>query len=252
MELEHKVALVTAAAGAGIGQATARALAAAGADVVVTDIHEGRTTATAEEIAAATGRRTAGLVLDVTDERRVDAVVAEVIERFGRIDILVNNSGINDLAPLWEMKTEVWHKVIDVCLTAHFFTMRAVLPHMIARGDGAVVNISSVAGWIGSTAGEAHYAAAKAGVMGLTRVAASEAAAHGIRVNAIAPGLIHNPFLARVYPEQFFTDIAERTPLGRVGRPGDIADAVVFLVSDRASFITGEVLCVSGGLHYNS
>ncbi len=249
MELEGKVALVTGAAGAGIGQATARALAEAGADVVVTDAHPRRTEQVAADLAAATGRRVVGLPLDVTDEARVSAVVTETVERFGHLDVLVNNSGINELKPVWEMPTESWRKVIDVCLTGHFFLIRAVLPHMMARGGGSIINISSVAGWMGTTEGEAHYAAAKAGVMGLTRAVAAEVARHGIRVNAIAPGLIWNEFLARIYPPQFFTEMEAKTPIGRVGRPEDIANTVVFLAGDRSSFMTGEVMCVSGGLY---
>jgi len=252
MELEGRVALVTAAAGAGIGQAVARALAAAGADLVVTDVHERRTLQLADEIAASSGRKVLGLPLDVTDEARVGAVVSEVIARLGRLDILVNNSGINELRPIWEMPTATWRKVIDVCLTGHFFTLRAVLPHMIEHKRGAIVNIASVAGWIGSREGESHYAAAKAGVMGLTRAVATEVAPHGIRVNAIAPGLVWNEFLARIYPPQFFREMEQKTPLGRVGRPDDIANTVVFLASDRSSFMTGEVLCVSGGMYLHA
>lgn len=249
MQFTGRVALVTAAAGAGIGQATARALAAEGATVVVTDRHAERTHAAAEDISSDTAGRAVGMPLDVTDEAAVIDVVGRTVDEFGQLDILVNNSGTNELSPVWEMSTDSWRKVMEVSLTAHFWLLRAALAHMTQRGAGAAVNITSVAGWMGTDEGEAHYAAAKAGVMGLTRSAAVEAAKHGVRVNAVAPGLAWNEFLAKVYPPEFFDDLVARTPLGRVGTPEDIADAVVFLASDRASFITGETLCVAGGMY---
>lgn len=251
-ELDGKVALVTAAAGAGIGSAIAKALAEAGADIVVTDAHERRTFEVAEGLARETGRRVIGIPLDVTDEERVEAVLSEVIDHFGRLDILVNNAGFNRLEHVWEMSTETWQRVIDICLTGHFFLMRAALPHMIEARSGAIVNLSSIAAWIGTDEGEAHYAAAKAGVMALTRASATEVAKFGIRVNAIAPGVIWNEHLSRIYPEEFFEGMRTRTPMGRLGEPVEIADAVVFLASDRSKFISGEVLCVSGGLYYHA
>jgi 3-oxoacyl-[acyl-carrier protein] reductase len=251
MELKGRVALITAAAGAGIGKASARALALAGADVVVTDKHERRTSEVAKELAAETGRNVIGLPLDVTDEARIGAVVDEAVRRLGHIDILVNNTGINELQPVWEMRSDTWRRVIDVSLTAHFLMMRAVLPQMIERRTGSIINMSSAAGWEGKDIGEVHYAAAKAGVMALTRVAASEVAKFNVRVNAIAPGLIYNEFLGRIYSPEYFVKAREETPLKRVGEPKDVAELVVFLASDRSSFITGESVCVSGGRYFH-
>jgi 3-oxoacyl-[acyl-carrier protein] reductase len=252
MDLEGRIALVTAGAGAGIGRASARALALAGADVVVTDKHERRTAEVAKELAAETGRNVIGLPLDVTDEERVGAVVGEALARMGRIDILLSNTGINELQPIWQMSTETWRRVIDVSLTAQFLITRAVLPHMIERRSGSIVLMSSAAGWTGKDIGEAHYASAKAGVMALARVAAGEVAKFGIRVNAIAPGLIYNEFLGRIYPQEYFVKAREETPLKRIGEPTDVAELVVFLASDRSSFITGESICISGGRYFHA
>jgi 3-oxoacyl-[acyl-carrier protein] reductase len=246
------VAFITAAAGAGIGQATARALAAEGAIVVLSDQHPGRTARVAEEIAADTGSEVTGVTLDVRDEIRVDEVVEGVRARYGRLDIVVNNSGINILAPLIDMPTQTWRTVLDVSLTGPFMVTRRAMSIMRDQESGVIINISSIAGWMGTAEGEAHYAAAKAGVMGLTRAAAIEAAPYGIRVNAVAPGLAWNPFLGKIYGDEYVNKMARETPLGRVGSPQDIANAVAFLASDKASFITGEVLCVSGGYHLHT
>jgi 3-oxoacyl-[acyl-carrier protein] reductase len=252
MDFENKVAFITAAAGAGIGQAIARALAAEGAIVVLSDQHPGRTARVAEEIAADTGSEVTGVTLDVRDEIRVDEVVEGVRARYGRLDIVVNNSGINILAPLIDMPTQTWRTVLDVSLTGPFMVTRRAMSIMRDQGSGVIINISSIAGWMGTAEGEAHYAAAKAGVMGLTRAAAIEAAPYGIRVNAVAPGLAWNPFLGKIYGDEYVNKMARETPLGRVGSPQDIANAVAFLASDKASFITGEVLCVSGGYHLHT
>ncbi|MFQ5879548.1 MAG: SDR family NAD(P)-dependent oxidoreductase, partial [Dehalococcoidia bacterium] len=150
---------------------------------------------------------------------------------------------------VWEMDDETWNLVITVNLTGSFHCARAVLPIMIQQRGGVIVNIASIAGWEGSTQGESHYCAAKAGIMGFTRAVAAEVARFGIRVNAVAPGLIYNPFLERIYQRQFFKNFARRVPLGRVGEPDDIANLMVFLASDQSSYITGEVFCVSGGFH---
>jgi 3-oxoacyl-[acyl-carrier protein] reductase len=252
MDLKGRVALITAGAGAGIGRASAKALALAGADVVVTDKHERRTAEAAKELAGETGRNVIGLPLDATDENRVRAVVDEAVQRMGRIDILLSNTGVNELQPIWEMSSDTWRRVIDVSLTAQFLITRAVLPHMIEQRSGSIILMSSAAGWTGKDIGEAHYAAAKAGVMALTRVAAAEVAKFGIRVNAIAPGLIYNEFLGRIYPPEYFVKAREETPLKRIGEPGNVADLVVFLASDQSSFITGESICISGGRYFHA
>lgn len=252
MQFTDKVVFVTAAAGAGIGRAVARTFSEEGATVVISDQHAERTAKVAAEIAAETGNEVVGLACDVRDEARIDEVVNGVFERYGRLDVVVNNSGINDLSPLPEMPTEIWQKVIDVSLTGPFMVTRRALSLMRTQGSGAVVNMSSIAGWMRPAEGEAHYAAAKAGIMGFTRAAAMEAAPFGVRVNAVAPGLAWNAFLAKIYSEEYVENMAKQTPLGRAGTPQDIANAVAFLASEKASFITGEVLCVSGGFHLHT
>ena len=245
--LDGKVAIVTAAAGAGIGQAAARRFAQEGAQVVISDAHGRRVQELAEAMSDDYGRQVPGLAVDVRDVDQVNAMVDTTMERFGRIDILMNNAGINRLSPVWEMDDETWRLVLDVNLTGTFHCTRAALPHMIERKAGAIVNLASVVGWFGSGDGESHYAAAKAGIMGFTRAVAAEVGKHGIRVNAIAPGLIYNEFLERIYPKGFFEGFVKRTPLGRAGEPPDVADLALFLASDLSRYITGEVICVSGG-----
>jgi len=252
MEFEDKVAFVTAAAGVGIGQAVARTLAEQGATVVLSDQHPGRTEKVAAELAAATGQDVTGVPLDVRDEQRIDEVILGVAAKYGRLDIVVNNSGLNQLEPLHEMSTATWRAVMDVSLTGPFMVTRRALALMREQRSGAIVNMSSIAGWIRTDEGESHYAAAKAGIMGFTRAAAMEAAPFGIRVNAVAPGLAWNSFLAKIYGEDYVAEMARQTPLGRAGTPQDIANAVAFLASDKASFITGEVLCVSGGYYLHT
>jgi 3-oxoacyl-[acyl-carrier protein] reductase len=250
MEFSDKVVFVTAAAGAGIGQAVARTFAREGATVVLSDQHPERTAKVAADIAAETGQDVTGVALDVRDEARIDEVIDGVAEKYGRIDVVVNNSGINALAPLHEMPTDTWRHVLDVSLTGPFMVTRRALNVMRDRGTrGAIVNMSSIAAWMRSAEGESHYAAAKAGITGFTRAAAMEAAPHGVRVNAVAPGLAWNPFLGKIYGDDYVAEMARQTPLGRVGQPQDIANAVAFLAGERASFITGETLCVSGGYY---
>ena len=250
---ERRVALVTAAAGAGIGAAIARQLASDGYDVVITDAHERRCAAFAGQLADEHGREFLSMPLDVTDFDAVGAVTDAVVGRRGRIDALVNNAGWSKIELVAEMTPETWRRCLDVDLNGTFYAMRHVLPHMIARGAGAIVNISSIAAWETTTEHGAAYSAAKAGILALTRVAAAENGRHGIRVNAVAPGLIYNDFLRRIYPDTFFDGYAEsRSLVGRVGQPGDIADLVSFLISDRAGYITGEVYGVSGGVSPNA
>jgi 3-oxoacyl-[acyl-carrier protein] reductase len=251
-EFEGKVVFLTAAAGAGIGRAVAASFAAAGARVVLSDQHERRTREAVEQIAAETGADVVGIPLDVRDPSGIDAAIDATHERHGRLDIVINNSGLNDLVPIWEMDDAVWQRTLDISLTAHFRVIRRALRYMRDQHSGAIVNISSIAGWMGTNEGEAHYAASKAGVMGLTRAAAIECAPYGIRVNAVAPGLAMNAFLAKIYDQSYIDNMVARTPLGRAGTPQDIANAVLFLASEQASFITGEVLCVSGGLHLHT
>lgn len=252
MKLKDQVAVVTAAAGAGIGQAITRRLAMEGAQVVISDAHAKRPFDLAQELSKEHGREFIALQVDATNKEQVDTMVQTAIDKLGRIDILINNAGINKLEPAWEMSAETWDFVIRTNLYSTFYSTRAVLPHMRKQKSGKIVSLSSVAGWIGSSDGEAHYCAAKAAVMGYTRAVAAEVGKYGIRINAIAPGLIYNEFLRRIYPDEMFRTVEKRTPLGRVGQPKDIADLALFLVSDESSFITGEVMCCSGGLYLHA
>lgn len=247
---DRKVAIVTAAAGAGIGAAIARQLAADGMRVVITDLHEGRMARLSEELSQATGIECPSYRLDVSDHAEVEAVFGAVAGRFGRIDALVNNAGWSRIEPVAEMSIETWRRCLDIDLTGTFSCMRFALPHMIAAKSGAIVNISSISGWEMTTEHGAAYSAAKAGVMALTRVAAAENGRHGVRVNAIAPGLIYNDFLRRIYPDEFFDGYLEKKAvLNRLGQPEDVAHLASFLVSDKAGYITGETYGVSGGVH---
>ena len=245
-----KVAMITAAAGSGIGAAVARQLAEDGMDIVVTDAHERRCREYAEKWSSEFSREFLALPLDVTSYDAAGEVVNTIVERYGRLDVLVNNAGWNRIEPISDMSRETWLRSIDVDLNGTFNCMRHTLPHMIKGGGGVIVNISSIAAWETSTEHGAAYSAAKAGVHALTRVAAAENGKYGIRVNAVAPGLIYNDFLRRVYPDEFFEGYAEnRSLVGRVGKPQDIANIVSFLVSDKAGYINGEVYGVSGGVY---
>ena len=249
MTADARVALVTAAAGAGIGAAVARRLARDGYDVVVTDAHERRCREFADTLAGEVGREVSAHHLDVTDHDQVRAVMAEVTAARGRLDVLVNNAGWSKIEPVAEMSLDTWQRCLDVDLTGTFVCMRYALQTMITGGGGSIINISSIAAWEMSTEHGAAYAAAKAGVLALTRVAAAENAAHGVRVNAVAPGLIYNDFLRKIYPQEFFDRyLSDKAFLGRIGQPNDVASMVSFLASDEASYVTGEVFTVSGGV----
>lgn len=242
--LDGRVALITAAAGAGIGAATARRFAEEGATVVLTDAHARRVEEAAEHLGRDFGREFVALTVDVSDRAQVDQMVQTALDRHGRIDILVNNAARNMMAPVAEITDEIWQTVIGVCLTGTFYCTRAVLPHMLKQGDGRIVNMSSVAGW-GGAANQAAYAAAKAGVMALTRAAAAETAKQGIRINAVAPSFSPNPFLERIYPKAMLEELERRAIFGRGAEPVEIANVILFLASDLSSYMTGEVLSVS-------
>jgi 3-oxoacyl-[acyl-carrier protein] reductase len=238
--LEGKVALVTAAAGTGIGSATARRLAAEGATVVISDAHERRL----KEAAADLGGDVLAVPCDVTDEDQVGALFAAAVERHGRLDVVVNNAGLGGTAELVDMTDEQWHKVVDVTLTGTFRCTRAALRLLCPQGSGVIVNNASVLGWR-AQAGQAHYAAAKAGVMALTRSAAIEAAPHGVRVNAVAPSLAMHPFLAKVTSDDLLDELAGREAFGRAAEPWEVATVIAFLASDYSTYMTGEVVSVS-------
>jgi len=243
--LAGKVVVVTAAAGTGIGCAVARRCLDEGACVVLSDQHERRLAATCDELTAVFGERAVAVRCDVTAEADVQALVDGAVARFGRIDVLVNNAGLGGTAAVQEMSDEQWARVLDVTLTGTFRCTRAGVRQMIAQGSGgAVVNNASVLGWR-AQAGQAHYAAAKAGVMALTRCAALDLAAFDIRVNAVAPSLAMHPFLAKVTSDELLTELAAKEAYGRAAQPWEVATVVAFLASDYASYLTGEVISVS-------
>ncbi len=243
--LGGKVAVVTAAAGTGIGSATARRCLAEGASVVISDHHARRLESIRDELAGAHGDRVWSAVCDVTDEGQVAALVAGAVARFGRIDVFINNAGLGGTSSVLQMSDEDWLRVLDVTLTGTFRCTRAALRQMVAQGHGgAIVNNASVLGWR-AQAGQAHYAAAKAGVMALTRCAALDVAEHGIRVNAVAPSLAAHPFLAKVTSAELLAELAGREAFGRAAEPWEVASVIVFLASDYASYLTGEVVSVS-------
>ena len=243
--LAGKVVVITAAAGTGIGSAVARRCLEEGAQVAISDRHERRLAAARTGLAGSHGDRVWAQVCDVTDETQVGALIAGAVRRFGRIDVLVNNAGLGGTSSVLEMTDEQWLAVLDVTLTGTFRCTRAALRQMVAQGHGgAVVNNASVLGWRAQP-GQAHYAAAKAGVMALTRCAALDVAGHGIRVNAVAPSLAAHPFLARVTSEELLAELAGREAFGRAAEPWEVATVIVFLASDYASYLTGEVISVS-------
>lgn len=248
---EGRVALVTGAAGSGIGQATARRLAAEGATVVVTDVHAARTTATVDALRQEfPGTTIVGHLLDAGDRDAIDAVVAAVTAEVGPVDLLVNNAAVNVLGSVVEYEPADWDRVLAVDLSGCWYLAKRVLPGMIAAGRGSVVNVSSVASALGGGGTEGPYAAAKAGLQSLTRTIAAEAGPHGVRANAIAVGIVWTKFVEKhadhLAPE------AERTPLRRLGRPEEIAAVVAWLASDESSFVTGATINASGGWYMGS
>jgi 3-oxoacyl-[acyl-carrier protein] reductase len=245
--LQDKVAIVTAAAGGGIGKATATRLAEEGAIVVVTDSHERRTRETVEEISARFPGRVDGFALDVSSPEAVQQVVSEVISARGRVDILVNNAGINVLGGVEKISLEDWARIFEVNLTGAFHLIRAVLPSMRTQHSGAIINVSSIAAWSTLGGSDAPYAAAKAGMLALTRAVASEAGPEGIRCNAVAPGIVLTKWVEKNMPG--VQRQAEHIPMRRLAHPNDIAATIAFLASDDASYITGEAITVSGGLY---
>ena len=242
--LAGKVVLVTAAAGTGIGNATARRCVEEGATVVLSDAHERRLGEAADELADLAGSRPLAVVCDVTVEEQVQAMVDGTVAEHGRVDVVVNNAGLGGTAELVEMTDEQWHRVLDITLTGTFRATRAALRQMYAQGSGVIVNNASVLGWR-AQAGQAHYAAAKAGVMALTRSAAIEAAPHGVRVNAVAPSLAMHPFLAKVTTDELLDELTQREAFGRAAEPWEVATVIAFLASDYSTYMTGEVVSVS-------
>ena len=243
-QFSGRVALVTGAS-RGIGKAIASGLAAAGATVVAAARGE-NARETVDAIKAAGGQAEMAS-LDVTDQAAIESTVAGVLGRHGRIDILVNNAGITRDTLMLRMKREDWDAVLQTNLSAAFACVQAVLKPMIKQRSGRIINITSVVGQSGN-AGQANYAASKAGLIGFTKAVALEVASRNVTVNAVAPGLIDTD-MTRAISEGAHEEWASRIPLKRLGTPADVANAVVFLASDEASYITGHVLAVNGGMY---
>jgi len=234
MRLKDKICIVTGAA-QGIGAATVAKFAAEGAIVVACDLR-------AQEVPGAAW----SLALDVTDRAQVFATFAEVRQRYGRIDVLVNNAGITKDARLVKMSLEQFDAVIDVNLRGVFHCSQAVAEGMVGQGSGVILNASSVVGIYGNF-GQTNYAASKFGVIGFTKTWSRELGPKGVRVNAVAPGFVETPILATI-PDKVLQHMRDQVPLGRLGRPEEIANTYAFLASDEASYINGAVIEVSGGM----
>ncbi|NGN65242.1 SDR family oxidoreductase [Streptomyces sp. A7024] len=243
--LAGRSAVITAAAGSGIGGATARRFLEEGADVVLGDAHARRLKETVAALGDEFGAgRVGGQVCDVTDEEQVTGLFGLAEERHGALDILVNNAGLGGTADLVDMTDEQWTKVLDVTLNGTFRCVRAALRRMRDTGGGVIVNNASVIGWRAQR-GQAHYAAAKAGVMALTRCAAVEAADYGVRINAVAPSLAMHPNLAKVTSAELLDELTSREAYGRAAEPWEVANVIVFLCAGYSSYMTGETVSVS-------
>jgi len=243
--LKGRTAVVTAAAGAGIGGATARRFLQEGARVLISDAHARRLKEYEAELAGEFGPESvAALPCDVTDEAQVQGLFDAAVAAHGRLDVVVNNAGLGGTSDLVDMTDEQWSKVLDVTLNGTFRCTRAALRAMRESGGGVIVNNASVVGWR-AQAGQAHYAAAKAGVMALTRCAAIEAAEYGVRVNAVSPSLAMHPHLVKVTTPKLLAELTAREAFGRYAEPWEVANVIVFLASDYSSYMTGEVVSVS-------
>jgi 3-oxoacyl-[acyl-carrier protein] reductase len=243
--LAGKTVLVTAAAGTGIGFATAKRCVEESAEaIVISDLHERRLGEAAERIEAETGVRPKTVLCNVVEEEQVRAMLDFAIREMGRVDVLMNNAGLGGYARIVDMTDEQWRVVLDVTLTGTFRCTRAAFAHMLPRKSGVIVNNASVLGWRAQE-GQAHYAAAKAGVMAFTRCAAIEGAEAGVRVNAVAPSLAMHPFLSKVTPPGLLEELQKKEAFGRGAEPWEIANVMLFLASDLSSYMTGEILSVS-------
>ena len=242
--LADKNVLITAAAGTGIGFAVAKRCAEEGAEIVISDIHERRLGEAAERLEEVCGKRPHAFLCNVTQEEDIQNLFSKSIEAVGHIDVLMNNAGLGGTAKVVDMTDEQWSMVLDVTLNGTFRATRAALKHMMPRGCGAIVNNASVIGWRAQK-GQAHYAAAKAGVMALTRCSALEAAEAGVRINAVSPSLAMHPYLSKVTTDELLAELTAKEAFGRAAEPWEVANVMVFLASDYSSYMTGEVISVS-------
>lgn len=243
--LAGKVVVVTAAAGTGIGSATARRALAEGADVMISDHHDRRLGETRDALAELGLGRVESVVCDVTASAQVDAMIAATAARFGRLDVLVNNAGLGGQAPVIDMTDEEWDRVLEVTLTSVMRATRAALRYFREAGHGgAIINNASVLGWRAQHS-QAHYAAAKAGVMALTRCSAIEAVEYGVRINAVSPSIARHRFLEKTSSTELLNRLSENEAFGRAAEPWEVAATIAFLASDYSSYLTGEVISVS-------
>jgi 3-oxoacyl-[acyl-carrier protein] reductase len=242
--LAGKTVVITAAAGAGIGVATARRCAEEGAEVVISDHHERRLAESATALADVLGHEPLAVRCDVTREDDVQALIDGAVDAHGGIDVMINNAGLGGTTEIVAMTDQQWLTVLDVTLNGTFRCTRAAMRHMLPRGSGVIVNNASVLGWRAQH-GQSHYAAAKAGVMALTRCAAIEAAPAGVRINAVAPSLAPHPHLAKVMDEALLAELEQQEAFGRGAEPWEVANVIVFLASDYSSYMTGEIVSVS-------
>ncbi|WP_017755675.1 3-oxoacyl-ACP reductase FabG [Calidifontibacillus oryziterrae] len=244
MRLQGKVAIVTGGAN-GLGKQTVLRFAKEGAKVVIADFNEEN----GQHVLMAVNEQGGSAIfvkVNVADQQSVIRMVETTIEKFGKIDILINNAGITSDGLLAKLSADAWQKVIDVNLTGVFYCTQAVIPHMLEAGKGKIINTSSVSGVYGNV-GQTNYAATKAGVVGMTKSWAKELGYKGINVNAVAPGFIETNMTAQV-PEKVLQKLVEQIPLRRLGKPEDIANAYLFLASDEANYVNGTVLHVDGGI----
>ncbi len=243
--LAGRVVVVTAAAGTGIGFSTAKRALEEGATVVISDWHERRLGESATQLLEGRpGESLLSVLCDVTQQDQVDRLIATTVEAYGRIDVMVNNAGLGGTAELVDMTDDQWMRVLDVTLNGTFRCTRAALQQMKTQGHGVIVNNSSVIGWRAQE-GQAHYAAAKAGVNALTRTAGVEGAKFGVRVNAVSPSIAMHPFLAKVTSDELLAELSAKEAFGRPAEPWEVANVIVFLASDYSSYMTGEVVSVS-------
>lgn len=242
--LKGKRVVITAAAGTGIGFAAAKKCIEEGATVFISDIHEGRLQKACDTLATEVGQRPQYAICSVTNQEEVDLLIEDAAAAMGGIDVVINNAGLGGTADLVDMTDEQWMSVLDVTLNGCFRVNRAAMQYMKQNGGGVIVNNASVLGWRAQK-GQAHYAAAKAGVMALTRCAGVEGAEFGVRVNAIAPSLALHPFLHKVTSKEFLAKLEAKEAYGRGSEVWEQANVIVFLASDYSSYMTGEVISTS-------